>query len=271
MENSFNSQYIQNHIQTDDNSSISYKNDNTFPNLEINDYNKNSNDCNIQRIFNNFKDKEDISLNNFENDEIIYLIQNKKTKRAVNKKQATGKSLTRKDNMQRLCKHLLLETLRDFINKKIEFVYGGNIGNGLLKKELLKIEQKQKLDYHSDFNKIFLNKTIKDIFSEKITNKITYFEKDHNKKLIDELIRDKGDEFERLFNLTFIECLEHFSGVNYRIELEGLKLFNEHKENIINKYSKNDESFYYNLESFIKDYRRRINCSNSKKVKKAKN
>ena len=60
--------------------------------MEINDHNKNSDDCNIQCIFNNFKDKKDISLNNFQNDEIINLIQNKKTKRALNKKQATEKS-----------------------------------------------------------------------------------------------------------------------------------------------------------------------------------
>ena len=68
--------------------------------------------------------------------------------------------------------------------------------------------------------------------------------------------------------MTFIECLEHFAGIKYIKELKGLKLFNEYKEYIINKYSRNDESFYYNLEAFIRDYGRKINNSNSKNSKK---
>ena len=137
-----------------------------------------------------------------------------------------------------------------------------------MKKELFTINQNQKVDSHSKFNKDFLNKSIKDILSEDITTRITYYEKDHNKKFIENLIKDKKLKFENLFNITFIEYLEHFAGVKYIEELKGLKLFKEYKEYIINKYSKNDDSFYYNLEAFIKDYRKKINNSNSKNSKK---
>ena len=184
------------------------------------------------------------------------------------KKQAREESLTRKDNMQRVCKHLVIENIRKFINDKIFEAYQGKIRSGFMKKELFTINQNQKVDSHSKFNKDFLNKSIKDILSEDITTRITYYEKDHNKKVIENLIKDKKEKFENLFNITFIECLEHFAGVKYIEELKGLKLFKEYKEYIINKYSKNDDSFYYNLEAFIKDYRKKINNSNSKNSKK---
>ena len=75
-----------------------------------------------------------------------------------------------------------------------------------MKKELFTINQNQKVDSHSKFNKDFLNKYIKDILSEDITTRITYYEKDHNKKVIENLIKDKKEKFENLFNITFIEC-----------------------------------------------------------------
>ena len=252
--------------QTDHNSSLGNKNLNSFSNIE---FNFNDDNCNSISIFNNIKDKEEISLSSYPKEKINNLLIPHKRIKTKNK-QASERNLTRKDNMQRLCKHLVLENLMDFINNKIKLAYEGKIGSGLFKKEILKIKQTQKLDYHIDFNKDFLNKSIKDIFSENITNRITYYDKDHNKKVIDELIKEKADEFEKLFNITFIDCVEHFSGINYIPELKGLKLYTELKEYIINKYSKNDESFYYNLEKFIKDYRRIIKDSNPRNKKNKK-
>ena len=42
------------------------------------------------------------------------------------------------DNLKRKCKHLVIENVMDFINKKINEVYQGNIGDGLFKKQLMK-------------------------------------------------------------------------------------------------------------------------------------
>ena len=268
MEKLFNNYNInQNNGQsnTDDNSNLSHKNFNTISNLES--Y-YNDDKFNNYSLLNNTSEKEDLTprfdqFNNFEKQ-----ILQKKRKNFFKKRQATEQSLTRKDNMQRICKHLVIENVMKFINKRIILVYEGKIGSGLLKKELVKINQTQKIDSHSNFNKEFLDKSLKDILSENITKRITYYEDDHNKKVIEELIRDKKEEFENLFNISFIDCLEHFAGVKFIKELDGLKLFNEFKQYIINKYSENDESFYYNLEIFIKDYRRRINNSNPKKNKK---
>ena len=48
---------------------------------------------------------------------------------------------------------------------------------------------------------------------------------DHNKKVIEKIILEKKDKFEKLFNLTFIECLEHFIGEKNIEELNGITLF----------------------------------------------
>ena len=48
------------------------------------------------------------------------------------------------DNLKRKCKHLVIENVKDYINRKIKEEYNGNIGEGILKKELVKLNQSQK-------------------------------------------------------------------------------------------------------------------------------
>ena len=151
---------------------------NTISNLTSNN---NEDNQNTLSFLNNIILKEE-SFNLIDNEDNTMI--NKKRK-----KQAKEESLTRKDNMQRVCKHLVIENVRKFINDKIFEVFQGKIGSGFMKKELFTINQNQKVDSHSKFNKDFLNKSIKDILSEDITTRITYYEKDHNKKVIENLIK----------------------------------------------------------------------------------
>ena len=57
-----------------------------------------------------------------------------------------------------------------FINQRIYNAYDGNIGEGILKKELVKLEQSQKMNSSAEFNKEFLNKTLKEILSQIISH-----------------------------------------------------------------------------------------------------
>ena len=155
-----------------------------------------------------------------------------------------------------------------FINKKIYEVYEGNIGKGLTKKKLMKLNQEQKKNADVEFNKIFIKKTLKEIFSQKITNQIKLYEADHNKNLIDKLISEKSDDFKNLFNLTFIECVEHFIGDKQIEELKGLTLFSELKDKIMKKHEKDGESFYENIEIFLKVFENRINKAKPRKKRK---
>ena len=58
----------------------------------------------------------------------------------------------------------------DFINKKINEVYQGNIGDGLFKKQLMKLNQEQKKNSNAEFNQIFMYKT----FLKLNKNKLLY-------------------------------------------------------------------------------------------------
>jgi len=171
------------------------------------------------------------------------------------------------DNLRRECKHLVIESVMKFINQRIYNAYDGNIGDGILKKELVKLEQSQKMNSSVEFNKEFLNKTLKEILSQNITKRIKKYEQEHNKKLINNLLEEKKEEFEKLFNLTFIECLNHFSGNKLIDELNGLTLFSELKDQILTKYEKDGESYFKNLEKFFKEFEQRINNAKPRQKK----
>ena len=218
----------------------------------------------------NEDNKQNITLNStneiyFYNNANI-LLNNKRNDN--NKKQSSKHTKYSYDNLKRECKHLVIENVMKFINNKIYEVYEGNIDNGLLKKKLLKINQAQKINADVEFNKIFLNKTLKDILSQNITKQITLYEPDHNKKVIDKVISEKKDIFEKIFNLTFIQCLDHFIENKKIEELNGLTLYSELKEEIINKYENDGESYYENLKLFLKQFQNKINRAKSRKKRK---
>ena len=56
--------------------------------------------------------------------------------------------------------------------EEIYEVYKGNIGIGLTKKKLLKLNQSQKANADAEFNKIFIRKTLKEILSQNIIKQI---------------------------------------------------------------------------------------------------
>ena len=72
-----------------------------------------------------------------------------------------------------------------------------------------------------------------EIFSQSISRRIISVLPEHNKNLIKYLLNQEDDEkryyFENLFNLYFLECIEHFTNKRTIDELQGLKTFNEIK------------------------------------------
>jgi len=190
---------------------------------------------------------------------------NKKRKNNSNKKGKEKHSKFSFDNLTRECKHLVIENIIKFINEKIYIAYDGNIGDGLFKKVILKLNQNQKKEAKVEFNKLFMRKTLREILSENITKRIKYYKEDHNKQVINSIIEEKKDIFESLFNLTFLECVEHFIGNKEIKELNGLTLFSEVKEQILKKHKKDGESYYKNLEFFMKEFEKKIDNARPKK------
>ena len=136
------------------------------------------------------------------------------------------------DNIRRKVKHLVLKNNMDFINGQISKMYS-KINQGIFTKKLLTINQRQISNATIDFNKKFLHKKLKDIFSDDISTRYTNFLPEHNKILINSLMNDQDEEkreyFNGLFNLSFMNCLEHFRGSADFHYLEGMATFDEVK------------------------------------------
>ena len=157
------------------------------------------------------------------------------------------------DNLRRKVKHLVLKNAFDFINEKIRSMYS-DINKGIFTKQLLTINQKQISDATILFNKKFLEKPLKDIFSVEISKRYTNYLESHNKNLINFLMNEEEDEnkrvyFNNLFNLKFIECLEHFRGTADYIHLEGMKTFDEIKDDFAK-----DKNYLDVLTNYVEEY-----------------
>ena len=170
------------------------------------------------------------------------------------------------DNLRRKCKHIVLENLLFFLNCIIRNKYKNNIGTGINVKKLLIIKQKQISDATIQFNKDFLSKTIGDIFSDNISTRYTNYPLSHNKNLIFYLTNQRDENkkqyFEKIFNLTFLDCLKHFRGSQYIEELDGLKGF----DTVKSKY-RNDEDYLKSLNYYIMNFEQIINKKKARKNK----
>ena len=133
------------------------------------------------------------------------------------------------DNIIKKIKSFLLYFLKIFINSLIYKIYNGDIGKGIFIKELKIINQRQIIDSKND--KEFIYKTLKDIFSDNISKKYTYYLPQHNKNLIEKLLNEEDYEkrviFQKLFYLTFLDCLMYFRGDKKLQQLDGLKTIDE--------------------------------------------
>ena len=176
------------------------------------------------------------------------------------------------DNLRRKCKHLVLDNTFNFINDKIKDKYNGNIGNGRYVKKLLTLNQKQISDATIAFNKVFLNKTLGDIYSEKISSRYNSYHPFHNKYLIKILTSDENkdkDYFKKLFSITFVDCLKHFRGSIKIEELEGLIGFDDIKSKYEDDsdYLKSLEYYIMNFEEIMKNKKTRTRKANKKEKK----
>ena len=168
------------------------------------------------------------------------------------------------DNLRRKCKYILINNILDFINEKIKEIYDSNIGDGMSKKELLPLNQKAKFEIGIEFNKKLLNKTIGEIFSDNISQKFTNYLPNHNQTIIQRLLNDK-DEYKKnclhkLFNITFLQCLKKFIGIESIEELDGLKTFYE-----INSILKEEPEYINALKYYFLKFEENVKKERGKK------
>ena len=209
--------------------------------------------------------KKENSSEKMEEEEFENTFLSKKTKDKNENKNNSNKF--KDTNVRRKCKLILLGAILNFTNDKLEKFYNNNIGKGIFIKKLQSLNQKQTSGSNVKFNQDLLNKTIKDIFSDDICRKINNLPPDHNRKLIEHLLNEKNiiikDFFTNLFNLTFLQCLEHFRGTKFYNELNGMKKFEEDSSSI-----GDDKEYLKILDYYIQNYETIIN---NKKPRKSKN
>ena len=168
-------------------------------------------------------------------------------------------------NILRTIKHFIIKSILDFINNKIKELYNNNIGNGIFKKQLQTLNQKDKSETNIKFNQHFIHRTIGDIFSNDISDRYTNYSKDYNKIIIENLLNEKNyiikDYFTDLFNLEFKQCLEHYRGTNSYNVLNGMRLFEEDKQNL-------DDEYLKTLEYYLNDYENTIYNKKARKSRK---
>ena len=159
------------------------------------------------------------------------------------------------DNIIRKIKANIVSILMKYINSYIYIIYNGKIGKGIFRKELLKLSQNQIIE--SKNNNEFLFKTLKEIFSQDISTKYNNYQRNHNQwliqRLLDENDLDKKKNFECLFNLTFLDCLQHIRGTKISPILKGVELLDDLSEKFGDDIDYLDLYKYYmnNLEEII--------------------
>ena len=239
---------------------------------DLNDNKENKKEINKKDEADNINLEQETILNNINNNINNDLsnntyISNKNSdeKKMLSKKRK--KKLLKGDNLIKNIRATIIKYITDFINEKIRILLNNKIGKSNCIKQFLQIAM-EKL-YHSkvDDDKNFLKIKLKDIFSFKISGKYTNYLDEHNKKLVEYLIihEKTGKYFKSLFDLSFLNCLDHINGKNNYNLLDGLAKVNqiiEKEEKDLDEYEKE----YY--KNFLNDYENIINDKNSRKARK---
>ena len=178
------------------------------------------------------------------------------------------------DNLTKKCKNIVLKSALESINKKIEEKYKNNIGFGKFNKKLQILNQENKVKSTAKDDKLFLHKTLKEIFSDNISSRLYNYSENHNKVIIESLINDEDEEkriyFNNLFNITFLEYLNYFMSsetcnLNNNSILYGFKDFSFIKDSLIQN---NEEDYVNALIEYLKNFKEIINKKRSRNSKK---
>ena len=124
----------------------------------------------------------------------------------------------RADSLRKKIKRRVLEYSMEFINN--------NITNK--KYRIEKIERKQVEKVKVDFEQNFMYKTLGDIFSARVSSKLTsIIDPENYNKIRIQKLRSNDEKLRNIFDITFIVCLKHFFGQSIKEELIGMRTSEE--------------------------------------------
>ena len=186
----------------------------------------------------------------------------------LNKKRNRGKNINNKkinfDKIIRRIKMSVLNAIIRFINHKIEI--DNNYDN--VKGIILSINKKELSHSNVEENKKFLKKNLEEILATNISKKYTNYIPTHNIELIQDLIINKGEDYKKIFELTFLQCVEYIRGTKNIDILDGLDKIDD----IIKiEEQKMDKDDIENFVDFIMDYENIIDRKKGRNSKNQKN
>ena len=147
----------------------------------------------------------------------------------------------RPDSIRKKLKRLVLKYCLEFINANIP----------KKKYAIKKIESNQVKKTKVDFERMFMYKTLGDIFSSKVSRKYTSVINPENyNKIRINYFKSRDGKLRHIFNLEFIECLNHFIGKDTKEELAGMKTI----EDVFFK----DEKKKRNLINYARVYEKKV-------------
>ena len=171
------------------------------------------------------------------------------------------------DNIIRKCKAVFINKLRNFINNKIKIFYELDGQQFSDSKKLMKMNQQQIINSHVKYNQFFLNRTIKEIFSENISSRCNKYSLEHNKNLINDLLKEKDKTrnifFKNIFSLTFLDCIKHIREDKIEDCLKGLQNLDEICQNL-----GGDDDYKESFKTYIVNFENIINNKKSRKLRK---
>ena len=177
-------------------------------------------------------------------------------KRGRPRKKGTKKVHTKvsTDNLRCKIKNLLLKSIREFLNTKIDEKYKtGKYDGQLLMLKKIKKDQKESINAYKEFFK----KKIIDIFSQNITKRNKTCRPNHNKELINSLLNDSDEEkkrlYSKLFNLELNDCLKKIKNKSEMKCLKGLeKIFEKNKAQLKKKVE--DDDYIKKLNRMLEEF-----------------
>ena len=189
----------------------------------------------------------------------------------LNKKRNRDKNINNKkinfDKIIRRIKMSVLNAIIRFINHKIEIDYNYDIGKGACIKQLLSIIKKEYSHSKVEENKKILFKNLEEILATNISKKYSNYMPTHNIELVQNLI-NKGEDYKKIFELTFLDCIEHIRGTKNIDILDGLDKIDD----IIKiEEQKMDKDEIENFVDFIMDYENIIDRKKGRNSKNQKN
>lgn len=160
-------------------------------------------------------------------------------------KEYLGKKRKNSDNSLKKARIMLLNSIFRFVNKKIKEAFKNDIGKGIMTKQFIKLS-KQNLSHSTvEFDKKYLNKPLKEIFTENVSEKYTNYLPNKNKELFQE-IKDL-DYFKEIFELKFLDCINHITGKHYVSLLEGFETIEEIIKEENKKFDKKEIELYKDI------------------------